>query len=754
MMRRTRKAFVQVILGVVFVGSCAFAQTFRSVDVGIEHRIDSLLRLMTLEEKLGQLNQVTPKWSPNTKETTSAEQREMIRRGRIGSFLGLVGAEETRKAQRVAVEESRLKIPLIFGFDVIHGYRTTFPIPLAMAGTWNPELIEQAARVAAIEASAAGIHWTFAPMVDIARDPRWGRIAEGAGEDPYLGSMMAGAQVRGFQGTDLRQVNTLLACAKHFAAYGAAEAGRDYNIADMSERTLREIYLPPFKAAVDAGVGTLMSSFNEINGVPSSANRWLMTDVLRGEWKFNGFVVSDWTAIEELQKHGVATSREHAGILALDAGVDMDMMDSIYVNELPQAVREKRIPERVVNESVRRVLRAKLRLGLFENPYRNCDTTMEKEVMLAPEHFQLSRKVAQESIVLLKNEKSILPLEKDMKTIAVLGPLANDRYNPLGAWYAKGNRENVVSVLEGIKKKVSAQTRLLYAKGCEIESDSGFNRKEAVTLARKADVAIVVVGESLEMSGEAASRSSLDLPGKQKELIKAIYETGKPVVLVLMNGRPLTISWEADHVPAILESWFLGVESGNAIADVLFGDVNPSGKLPVSFPRNVGQIPIYYNHKTTGRPVADNKYTSKYLDVASTPLYPFGYGLSYTTFSYSNLRISSPTISPHQELKVLVDVANTGRRSGDEIVQLYVQDEVASVTRPVKELKGFQRVSLNAGEKKTVEFMLKPEHLAFWNQVYDLVEEMKFVVEPGMFKVFVGTNSGDVLEARFEVVAN
>ncbi len=736
-----------IVAIIVFVVSSVFAQPLRTLDASVERKIDSLLSLMTLEEKLGQLNQLTGQWDEKLKrQVLTDEERDLVKKGRIGSYLNVVGADVTRDFQRVAVEESRLHIPLLFGLDVIHGFRTIFPVPLAEACTWDPALVERSARVAAIEATAAGVHWTFAPMVDIARDPRWGRIMEGSGEDPYLGAAMAAARVRGFQGRDLSDPTSLLACAKHFAGYGGAEGGRDYNIAQISARTMHEVYLAPFKAAVDAGVGSFMSAFNEINGVPATAARFLMTDVLRNEWGFKGFVVSDWGAVEELMNHGVAATREEAGRLALNAGVDMEMVSRIYEKDLPAAVREKRLSEAVVDESVRRVLRAKFKLGLFDNPYRNCDTSLAKRVTLTKEHRDLARRAAQKAIVLLKNEKNLLPLGKEIKRVAVLGPLAADTFHPLGGWNAQGSKDDVVSVFDGIARKVSPRTKVLYHRGCEIEGDSGYNAQAAVKIVRQADAAIVVVGEGLDMSGEAASRSNLDLPGKQREFVKAIVATGKPVVLVLMNGRPLTIPWAAENVDAIVEAWFLGVQSGNAIADVLFGDVSPSGKLPVSFLRTVGQIPIYYNHKNTGRPFNEKeKYTSKYLDVPNTPLFPFGFGLSYTTFAYSNLRVASPTISSTQELEVVVDVTNTGNRSADEIVQLYIQDEVASITRPVKELKGFQRIALNAGEKRTVQFMLKPEQLAFWNQ------EMKFAVEPGMFKVFVGGNSVEVLEARFEL---
>ena len=708
----------------------------------IDRKVDSLLALMTEEEKLGQLNQLSGLGG----NELSDERKQLLKKGMIGSFLNVIGAEATRQVQQVAVQESRLGIPLIFALDVIHGFRTTFPIPLAQACTWDPGAVEQAERIAALEASASGIHWTFAPMVDVARDPRWGRIAEGSGEDTYLGAVMAAARVRGFQGSDLRASEALLSCVKHFAAYGGAEAGRDYNTVDMSERTLREIYLPPFKAAIEAGAGSLMTSFNEIAGIPSTANRWLMTDLLRHEWNFTGLVVSDWTAIAELIPHGVAASRSEAGKLALAAGVDMDMEARIYENELLAMAQEKKVSETLIDRAVRRVLRTKFKLGLFENPYRNCDPAREKQVVLSKTHVDFARQVAHKSMVLLKNEKNLLPLSKQIKTIAVLGPLAEDKSAPLGPWAAVGKPEEVVTVLQGFKNKAGAQTKILYARGCGVNDSSAAGFAEAKRLAQQADAVILAVGEDASMSGEAASRSRLDLPGVQDEFVQAICATGKPVIMLLMSGRPLVLSWAAEHVSAIVETWFLGIQHGNAVADVVFGEVNPSGKLAVTFPRALGQIPIYYNHKNTGRPVADQKYTSKYLDVPNTPLYPFGYGLSYTTFEYGNLRLSADKIKANDSLRVSVEVKNAGKIKGDEVVQLYLQDEAASVTRPLKELKGFLRLTLNAGETKTVEFVVQPDHLAFYNLA------MKRVVEPGAFKVFVGTNSAEVTEARFEVV--
>ncbi|MDP2886536.1 MAG: glycoside hydrolase family 3 N-terminal domain-containing protein [Ignavibacteria bacterium] len=701
----------------------------------IDRRVDSLLALMTVDEKVGQLVQYSG---------TSAQRETLVRQGRIGSFLNVLGTNSTREVQRIAVDESRLKIPLIFGFDVIHGYRTTFPIPLATACSWDLALIEKAERIAATEATAAGVHWTFSPMVDIARDPRWGRIAEGAGEDPYLGSAVAAARVRGFQGPNLRSPTSLLACAKHFAAYGGAEGGRDYNTVDISERTLREIYLPPFKAAVDAGAGSLMCSFNEIAGMPSSANRTLLTDILRGEWKFDGFVVSDWNSIGELLQHGVAADLKEAAVLGLKAGVDMDMEADAYHNHLAAALREDRITGSELDEAVRRVLRAKFQLGLFENPYRNCDSERERRDILTPEHREAARKTAQRSIVLLKNQNNLLPLKKDLKTLAIIGPLADDKESPLGPWHAMGKPEDVIPVLEGIKAKLGSGTKVLFTRGCEIEKPSMSGFAEALDVARQADVVVVVVGESGQMSGEAESRSNIGLPGSQEDLVRALQGTGKPVVVVLMNGRPLALQWIAENVPSIVETWFLGLETGNAIADVLFGDYNPSGKLTTSFPRVTGQVPIYYNHKNTGRPAVDSvKWTSKYLDLKNSPLYPFGYGLSYTTFSYSQLALSAKTLKPAENLIVSVTVKNTGNRSGEEIVQLYVRDEVASVTRPVRELKGFQKISLAPRESKRVQFVLTPENLKFYDR------DMKWTVEPGRFSLYVGPNSAEGLETGF-----
>ena len=714
-----------------------------------EQRVDSILSLMTLEEKVGQLVQFTGGTDTGTKTPKPKEgHEELIRQGKIGSLLNIFGAEETKRLQKIAVEESRLKIPLIFGLDVIHGFKSTFPVPIAEASSWNPKLIEFSARMQAIEASAAGVHWTFNPMVDIARDPRWGRIVEGSGEDPYLGSVMAAARVKGYQGDDLSAENTILACAKHYAAYGAAEGGRDYNTVDISERTLREIYLPPYKAAVEANVGSLMASFNEIGGVPSSANQFLMTKILRDEWNSDAFVVSDWNSIGELVPHGIAKDLKQAAELAINATVDMDMEGNAYFNHLVELVREGKVDVKLIDNAVRRVLLAKFKLGLFDNPFKYCDENREKKIVLSKEMIEATKKVALESIVLLKNENNLLPLKKDLKSIAVIGPLANSKDDPLGPWAQQGEPQNVVSVLEGIKNKLGNKVKINFAEGCSItgKDKSGFSK--AIKAVKNSEVAIVVLGESRDMSGEAQSRATLDLPGVQEDLIKELYKTKKTIVVVLMNGRPLTINWISENIPAILETWFLGIQCGNAIADVLFGDYNPSGKLPVTFPKYVGQIPLYYNHKNTGRPYnhVQPQYTSFYNDFTIEPLYPFGYGLSYTKFEYSNLNLNKNQIKKDESLKVSVDVKNTGKYEGEEVVQLYIRDLVGSVTRPVKELKDFMKIKLKPGETKKVEFIITPDKLKF----YDI--NMNYVVEPGDFKVFVGTNSVDVLESSFTIV--
>lgn len=731
------------ILFLLFLYTITFAQkkTF-------EQRADSVLALMTLEEKVGQLVQYSGGWATGAETGRPSEgSNELIKKGKVGSFLNVVGAEQTKKMQKAAVEESRLKIPLIFGLDVIHGYRSTFPVPIGEASTWNPTLIQKSARMQAEEASSGGVHWTFNPMVDIARDPRWGRIMEGSGEDPYLGSLMAAARVRGYQGDDLSANNTILACVKHYAAYGGAEGGRDYNTVDMSERNFRDFYLPPYKAAVEAGAGSLMASFNEIGGIPSSASKFLLTKILRDEWKTDAMVVSDWNSIGELIPHGVAKDLREAAILGIEATVDMDMEANAYYNHLADLVKEGKVNIKLVDDAVRRVLIAKFKLGLFDDPFKYCDAEREKRTIRSKEIIEATQEVASETLVLLKNEKNILPLKKDLKAIAVVGPLANSSEDPLGGWSGLSNKDEVVPLLEGIKNKLGDNVKINYAEGCKITGDDKSGFDEAIEAAKSSEVVIAVVGESSGMTGEANSRATLDLPGVQEDLIKELYKTGKPVVVVLLNGRPLTITWLKENVNAILEAWYPGISASYAVTNVLFGDYNPDGKLPVTFPRHVGQVPIHYNHKNTGRPHdPTNHYTSYYMDLENTPLFPFGYGLSYTTFEYSDLMLEKNQIKKDESLKVSVNVKNTGKYEGKEVVQLYIRDLVGSVTRPVKELKDFTKISLKPGETKTVEFTITPEKLKF----HDI--NMNYVVEPGDFKVFVGTNSVDVKEASFTVV--
>lgn len=721
--------------------------------------VDSLLALMTVEEKLGQLTQYSGRWSV-TGPTVPQGGEEEVAAGRVGSFLNIIGVEPTRRVQRIAVEESRLGIPLIFGYDVIHGFRTIFPVPLAETASWNLDLAEQAARIAAREASSSGVHWTFAPMVDLARDARWSRIVEGSGEDPYLGSRFAEARIRGFQGTDLSADSTLLATAKHFAAYGGAEGGRDYNTVDISERALREVYLPPFKASVDAGVATLMSAFNEIGGVPATGSRHIMTDILRDEWGFDGFVVADYTAVWELLHHGVAADSADAGALALAAGVDMSMVDGIYTKNLPALVEDGRLDMAVVDEAVRRVLRMKARAGLFDDPYRYSDPDREAGTLLAPEHRAFAREAARQSMVLLKNEGDVLPFSKDVGTLAVIGGLAGDSLSALGSWAAAGRKEEAIPILAGLRDAFP-EMDIRYAPGYPeargrfydivetMLSEDASGHDEAVALAREADAVVLVLGEHRELSGEAASRSDIGLPGAQRELALRVLEAAgdTPVAVVLTNGRPLAIPDLAEAAPAILEAWHLGSEMGPAVADVLFGDYNPGGKLPVTFPHATGQEPLYYNHRPTGRPPNDRtKYNSKYIDVPwERPLFAFGHGLSYTTFEVGEPRLSRDRIGMDGEVTVSVEVTNTGDRAGTEVVQLYVRDEVASVTRPVQELKGFERIKLRPGETATTTFTLRPTDLQFWGP------DDAWTVEPGWFTVMVGGSSADTQRARFEL---
>ncbi|MEJ0032193.1 MAG: beta-glucosidase BglX [Bacteroidota bacterium] len=701
----------------------------------IDQRVDSVLNLMTLEEKVGQLTLYTSDWDV-TGPSIRAGYKDDIKSGKVGAIFNAYTAKYTRDLQEIAVKETRLHIPLLFGYDVVHGHKTIFPIPLGEAASFDLEAIERSARVSGEEASSEGLHWAYAPMVDIARDPRWGRIMEGAGEDTYYGSLVAAARVKGLQGKGVGQLNSVAACVKHYAAYGASQAGRDYHTVDMSERMLREVYLPPYKAAVDAGVATVMTSFNELDGTPATANKYLMEDLLRKEWGFKGFVVTDYTSIMEMLNHGNVADSADAAAATINSGVDMDMQAGFFQIKLPDLVKQGKVTEETVNIAVRRVLRVKFELGLFDDPYRYSNEEREKATIMKKEFRDASRDVARKSIVLLKNE-GLLPLSKTTKTIAIIGPLGKSKIDMIGAWSAAGKGDSAASIFEGIRAKVP-NARLLYAEGCKVNDDntSGFN--EALSVARQADVVIMSIGEAAWMTGEASSRGILDLPGSQQKLVEEIHKTGKPIVVVLSNGRPLTIPWIDKNVPAIVETWFLGTEAGHAIADVLFGDYNPTGKLPVTFPYAIGQVPIFYNMKNTGRPRdPNNKYSSKYLDIPNDPLYPFGFGLSYTTFEYGTISITNNTFS--------IRVTNTGKTTGTETAQLYIRDLVGSVTRPVKELKGFQKVSLEPGQFKDIVFTLSPEDLSFYRK------DMTFGPEPGKFKVFIGTNSRDVKEADFEL---
>jgi beta-glucosidase len=712
--------------------------------------ISGLMAKMTIDEKIAQTVQYTADGTV-TGPKAGINYIDEIKRGNVGSILNATGVKYTRDLQKLNLENSRLKIPLIFGHDVIHGFRTIFPITLGESASWDLSAAELSARVAAREAAAAGVHWTFAPMVDISRDPRWGRVSEGSGEDTYLGSKMAFARVRGFQGHDLMSTDVILACTKHFAAYGAAEAGRDYNTVDMSERVLRETYLPPFKATVDAGVGSFMTSFNEIAGVPATASKFLLRDILKKEWGFKGFVVTDYTAINELIPHGVARDSAQAGELAMKAGVDMEMVGGIYMKNLKKLLAEKRVTEAQINEACRRVLEAKYDLGLFADPYRQSSEQREKAELTKKENLDAALMVANKSMVLLKNSNNVLPLRKEQK-VAFVGPLVSDEHNIIGSWAATGDRGGfAVSVQEGVNKIVTDKNKVTFDKGVEIVDSRRDMMQAALDNARRADVIVAVMGEFENMTGEAASRTNIDLPGIQKEFLAELKKLGKPVVLVLMNGRPLTLSWENDNMDAILEAWYPGTMGGDAIAQTLYGINNPSGKLPMTFPRNIGQIPIYYNHKNTGRPYLgkndpEQKYKSRYIDVDNSPLYPFGYGLSYSTFSYSNLKLSTNKMAMGGKLKVSVDISNTGNYDGEEVVQLYVRDVVGSVTRPMKELKGFKKLLIKKGQKQSVDFELTADDLKFYNI------DMKFVAEPGDFEVFVGGNSDAALKDKFELV--
>ncbi len=735
--------------------------TMRAQDTKMNSFVSNLMSKMTVDEKIGQLNLVTPGGAV-TGSVVSKDVDEKIRQGNVGGLFGITGPDKVRQAQDIAVKNSKLHIPLIFGLDVIHGHKTIFPIPLGLSCSWDTAMIKESARIAATEASADGLDWVFSPMVDIARDPRWGRVAEGAGEDPYLGSAIAAAMVRGYQGMDLTKNDAVMACVKHFALYGAGDAGREYNTVDMSRIKMYQYYLPPYKAAVDAGIGSVMSSFNEIDGVPATGNKWLLTDLLRNEWKFKGLVVSDYTSVSEMQAHGMGDLKT-VSALALKAGLDMDMVSEGFLNTLKQSLKEGKITEKQIDDACRLVLEAKYKLGLFSDPYRRMSNERASKEILSDEHRKFAREIAAHSFVLLKNNEHILPLKKS-GTIALIGPLASNHRNMLGTWAVSGDPEKSVSVMEGIKNVAGSDVNIIYAKGANISDDSMLIKNtnvfgpeiepetrtaeamltEAVAAAEKSDIVVAVLGETADMTGESSSRADISIPESQENLLKALVKTGKPLVLVLFNGRPLALAWENKHVQAILDAWFGGTEAGNAIADVLFGNYNPSGKLSMSFPVSVGQIPVYYNAKNTGRPYNGEggpKFKSDYLDIPNEPLFPFGYGLSYTVFSYSGLSLSSAQISPNHPVQVKLTVTNTGNYDGEETVQLYIRDPVASVTQPVKELKKFQKLWLKKGESKEVNFTLTTDDLRF------VGGNLRWIYEPGEFRVFVGGNSRDVVEA-------
>jgi len=747
---------IAVISALILPPAVAMTQT-SSGDARMDAFVKQLMAKMTIDEKIGQLNLVTS-GRALTGSVVNKGVEEGIKKGEIGGIFGVYGTDYIGKAQELAVKNSRLHIPLIFGLDVIHGHRTIFPIPLGMSATWDMGLIERSAKIAASEATGEGINWVFSPMVDIARDPRWGRISEGSGEDPYLGSMIAKAMVRGYQGTNIKNSDAVMRCVEHFALYGGAEAGRQYNTVDMSLIKMYQDYLPPYKAAADAGAGSFMSSFNTINGVPATANQWLLTDVLRKQWGFKGFVVSDYTAVNELSAHGLGDLQQ-VSALALKAGLDMDMVGEGFLKTLKKSLKEKKVTQQEIDQACRRVLEAKYKLGLFDNPYKSINSEVEAKTELTDANRVAAREVAEHSFVLLKNKGQQLPLKKS-GTIALIGPLADNHSEMLGTWVIAGDPKKSVSVIDGVKKAAGSGVNVLYARGSNITDDSLLNARawffgmkqerdnrpaqqmidEAVETANKADVVVAVVGESANMSGESASRSDISIPETQKELLKALFKTGKPIVLVLFNGRPLALTWEDQHANAILDVWAPGTEAGNAIADVLFGNYNPSGKITATFPKNVGQVPIYYNHKNTGRPFEDKgpaKFKSDYIDVSNAPLYPFGYGLSYTTFKYSDVKLSKTHLKGNETLKATVTVSNTGNMDGEEVVQLYISDPVASISRSVKELKHFKKISLKAGEQKEVSFDITTNDLKFYNT------KLNFDWEPGEFIVQIGTNSSD-----------
>lgn len=729
-----------------------------------EAKAKNLLAKMTLEEKIGQLNLVTPGGGMLTGAVVSADVETKIKKGQVGGLFGIYSPEKVRKAQDLAVKGSRLHIPLIFGLDVIHGHKTIFPIPLGMSASWDLDLIKESSVIAAKEATADGLNWAFSPMVDIARDARWGRISEGSGEDPYLGGLIAKAVVQGYQGKDLSLSHTMMACVKHFALYGGSEAGREYNTVDMSKIKMYEYYLPPYKAAIDAGAGSIMSSFNEIDGVPATGNKWLLTDLLRKQWGFKGFVVSDYTSLNEMTAHGMG-DLQTVSALALNAGLDMDMVGEGLLSTLGKSLKEGKVSLAAIDQACLRILEAKYKLGLFDDPYKYIDEARPAKDILVQENRDAARKMAAHSMVLLKNEQQLLPL-KAQGSIALVGPLADNKRNMLGTWVVAGDWTKSVSVKEGLTNTLGNQVSIRYAKGANISDDTVFAKrvnvfgteididakspeqliKEAVDIASQSDVIVAVMGEAADMSGESSSRADIGLPESQQKLLAALAKTGKPIVLVLINGRPLTLVNESKQATAILEAWAPGTEAGNAIADVLLGKYNPSGKITATFPRSVGQIPIYYNHKNTGRPYDGTgfpKFKSNYLDESNDPLYPFGYGLSYTSFTYSPVKLSKTQLKGQEKLMASVMIQNTGKYAGEEVVQMYISDPVASVARSVKDLKGFQKISLQPGETKEIKFEISTEELSFYNS------DLKKIWEPGKFLVHIGTNSSQVQSATF-----
>ncbi len=766
-MRKMKRLLLGLLIISTLHAGAQSSQSMKADSVKMVSFVDALMKKMTLEEKIGQLN-LPGSGDIVTGQAGSSDIGKKIKEGKVGGLFNIKGVDKIRAVQKIAVEESRLKIPMLFGMDVIHGYQTVFPIPLGLSCSWDMDLIKNSARVAAQEASADGICWTFSPMVDIARDPRWGRIAEGSGEDPYLCSQIAKAMVEGYQGKDLKKDNTIMACVKHFALYGAAEAGRDYNTTDMSHQRMYNEYFPPYKAAVDAGAGSVMASFNEVDGVPATANKWLMTDVLRKQWAFNGFVVTDYTGINEMVAHGIG-DLQTVSARALNAGIDMDMVGEGFLTTLQKSLQEKKVTQQQIDAACRRILEAKYKLGLFDDPYKYCNDSRSQKEIFTNENRTIARETAAQSFVLLKNDNNILPIKK-AGTIALIGPLADAKENMTGTWSVAADFSKSISLRAGLQSAVGSNAKVLYALGANLSQDSLFEIRagmfgksfkrdsrpaqaiidEALAVANQSDVIVAALGESAEMSGESSSRSNIEIPQSQKDLLRALVKTGKPLVLVLFAGRPLALKWENENVPAILNVWFGGSEAGDAIADVLFGDVNPSGKLTTTFPQNVGQVPLYYNHKNTGRPLPEGewfqKFRSNYLDVSNDPVYPFGYGLSYTSFSYSDVKLSDSSMKRSGTIMATFTVSNTGNREGKEVVQLYIRDLVGSITRPVKELKGFQKIDLKAGESKTVSFKILNEELKFYN--YDL----KYASEPGDFKVFIGGNSRDVKEASFKLL--